>query len=105
MVINIIRNHGSMPSYTCPECALVIELRKKQALVAMECFRCNNSFEPHLHPASILLAPATLYGQGKEQLSGDDAIGTLLISVWTVLPLLSLIGFLAFFFFILWIFS
>ena len=89
-----------MAMYTCPECALVVELRKKQAAETMKCFRCNNPFEPHLHPASILLDPATLYGQGKERLSDGDVVGTLIFTVGVVLLILLLIGFFSFFFFL-----
>ena len=90
--------------YKCPECALVVELKKNKAAEAMKCFQCNISFEPHLHPAGQLLAPKTLHNDGKERLSQADAIGTLLITSWWALSLFGLFLLFAFFLF-LWIIS
>ncbi len=94
-----------MPRYTCPECALVVELKTKQAEEAMKCFRCDQSFEPHLHPAAKLLDPATLHGQGKENLSTVDSLGTLMLTAWFVLPVLLFLGFLFLFFIFIPLFS
>jgi NAD-dependent SIR2 family protein deacetylase len=86
----------SMPRYRCPECSLVIELSKKKAQEANKCVQCGASFEPHIHPAGNPLHPSLLSGQGKEELSIVDLIGTYIIILGPIIGIgmiLSILGF------------
>ena len=86
-----------MPMYQCPECSLVMELSNKQAQGATACVQCGSSFEPRLHPIGNLHHPSRLSGQGKEQLSIVDLIGTYIIALGPIIGIgvfLFILGFI-----------
>ena len=74
-----------------------MELSNKQAQGATACVQCGSSFEPRLHPIGNLHHPSRLSGQGKEQLSIVDLIGTYIIVLGPIIGIgvfLFILGFI-----------